>query len=49
MQTLLTVIAAVSIFIIIATFLLAICKANGNNRDDDEQEQYLKEKFNKSK
>lgn len=41
-------IAIIGAVIITLVFLLAICKANGNTRDDDEQERYLKEKLNKS-
>lgn len=37
------------IFAILSLFLLAICKANGNNKDDIEQEEYLKQYKNKNK
>lgn len=37
-------IAIIGAVIITLVFLLAICKANGNNRDDDEQEQALRNK-----
>ena len=42
-----TAIAVVGVIIVVSTFLLALCKANGNTRNDDEQEKYLKEKLNK--
>lgn len=37
------------IFAILSLFLLAICKANGNDKDDIEQEEYLKQYKNKNK
>lgn len=43
MQTLISITTAILVFVILTTFI-AICKSNGRFRNDDEQEQKLKEK-----
>lgn len=43
METLISIITAILAFAILTTFI-AICKNNGRFRNDDEQEQKLKEK-----
>ena len=43
MQTIVSIITSILVFAILTTFI-AICKNNGRFRNDDEQEQKLKEK-----